>query len=178
MTSPARITRPRKALLTPAEAERAADLVKVLAASRGLNGKALFDTLSGAGHPGTYSSLLRFLNSGRVPTVGEIDSLARFFRVSPDYLTSPAGQVPPKRQPRLIEFDVPAPAPRPEGPLEAPVVRSLSTLRGGSRKVYAAAELAALADSVASLAAAVREQTEWQKTASWPGVSDQFRDAG
>lgn len=173
MTTPARITRPHNALLTVTEAERAADLVKVLAASRGLNGKALFDTLSATGHPGTYSSLLRFLNSGRVPTMGEIESLARFFRVSPDYLTSPAGQVPPKRQPRLIEFDVPAPAAVPEGPAEAPEPRPVPITRRPIRAVPAGVPdpgLTALADAILGLTAAVREQMEWQKTAAWPDL--------
>lgn len=184
MTTPARITRPRNSLLTPAEAERAADLVKVLAASRGLpGGKDLFDALTVTGHPGTYSSLLRFLNSGRVPTYGEIDSLARFFDVAPEYLTTRSGQARAKRPaPRLIEFDLPPAEAAPEAPVELLPVKLPGRPGASSRRrpaaSYSAPELSALADSVASLAAAVREQTAWQKTAAWPDSADQFRQAG
>lgn len=175
MTAPARITRPRHALLTPAEAERAADLTKVLAASRGLSGgKDLFDALTVTGHPGTYSSLLRFLNSGRVPTFGEVESLARFFDVAPEYLTSRNGQARAKRTAApLIEFDLPAAPPVPEAEKPAPV----PSLQGARRRSATGAELGALAAAIGDLAAAVREQMEWQKTASWGGP-DQLRPAG
>lgn len=179
MTAPARITRPRHALLTAPEAERAADLVKVLAASRGLSGgKDLFDALTVTGHPGTYSSLLRFLNSGRVPTYGEIESLARFFAVAPEYLTSRSGQARAKRPaPRLIEFDLPPVEAAPEGPeklVPIPAMRRPARARAGAAS---GPELAALADAVSGLTAVLREQMEWQKTAAWGGP-DHLRAAG
>ncbi len=173
MTSSPRIARIRKTLLTTEEAARAVDRVKLLMSLRGFKGKDLWDALEAQGHPGTYSSLMRFLNAGRLPTGAEVESLARFFNTSVEVLILPTGEAGRRSQQRLIEYDLPAPAAIPEAP--APTRERLRPVRAARAD---AAELRALTEAITGLTVILREQLEFQKNGPWGIVPEPVRRAG
>lgn len=174
MTAPTRIARIRKTLLTTEEAARAVDRVKLLMSLRDFKGKDLWDALEAQGHPGTYSSLMRFLNAGRLPTSAEVESFARFFGTSVENLVLPTGEAGKRSQQRLIEYDLPAPAPR-GAAAPAPARERLRPVRAAR---VDPAELRALTEAIAGLTVILREQLEWQKSGPWVGAVPDLRQVG
>jgi hypothetical protein len=174
------LTKTHSTKLTQEETARAASGIKLLAASRGFTQyAALHAKLAASGYPASYATFGRLMNATRVAQRSEIELIARYFNIHPRDLTGEAvNPVKDPAPPRLIEYDVPAAAPAPEGPVRSALTPPMRRPSRLAPDPLPESGFRALADSVDALTAAIREQMEWQKTAAWPGAADQLRQAG